>query len=629
MKSLLKKPLNHKNVLRFAPEFGKLANKFVDDILAGKFDHDEAPAATTDHGIELGDRNHGKNIHKIHFRALRSFTLDLIDGPLLRMNLWDKDTDSFADEQDSVDRGEAAISKGNPGENDKEATEKPPPPRDIVLLWMDRIKHGILSIKVTFGPAWMQIWRLNEYGRAINAREHLVHKILANHVEEEDKKIPVQRRAGSTKRDSFATPFPLVAMAMAALDEPFEITGEADDAKRVTRTSSVPMLRSSLNSMRSLKKATSRRSFSERVISSVGNLSKKSDVGSLGSTADLELSPIQAIPEFVPKPADTTELPSLLVQLLRQKDRKGNAMAGTVVTETSFLLWMAMDVGNAWTAMGLHLLAFDHDVCEKVHIELKHIIDENGIDNIFSSSSLSQMKHLDALLYEAIRLCPPFLGGMRKLNETIELEASGVQIPAGTDLIFSKPTEEDFSIANGWDKKPQDLGSDYPNQEIFGFLPLMGLEVPLMVLQSKVLLAVLILRCDMLLSDKVKFVDRMKSKLGSSHDPSNSETPATVVPTNPEEVSKNHNSGQSTKSQSVPNPPEKSESAEIEGVTHSSPRRMPCGSKKDTEIRATPTEAVQEEHVTITQTECMRWFSKIPFPEPRRVLTFREREFTS
>ena len=147
-----------------------------------------------------------------------------------------------------------------------------------------------------------------------------------------------------------------------------------------------------------------------------------------------------------------------------------------------------MDAGNAWTAMVLNLLSLDQSVCNLVQQELDHLISLHGKEALFSPAVLNQMTTVDAVLYEAIRLCPPFLGGMKVTSETIELPDCGLQIPKNTNVLFCQSTDEPFDISKAMGKKPEELGACHPCPELYGFLPFKGLEVPLLVLQSKVLL---------------------------------------------------------------------------------------------------------------------------------------------
>jgi hypothetical protein len=79
---------------------------------------------------------------------------------------------------------------------------------------------------------------------------------------------------------------------------------------------------------------------------------------------------------------------------------------------------------------------------------------------------MSKMAYLDALLYEAIRLSPSFLAGLKKTTATIELKDVGVQLPKNTHIFFCEPTQPVFNISKAYGQKPEDLGSRYPSVEL-------------------------------------------------------------------------------------------------------------------------------------------------------------------
>lgn len=157
---------------------------------------------------------------------------------------------------------------------------------------------------------------------------------------------------------------------------------------------------------------------------------------------------------------------SILDCILQQEDEKGAGLTQAVTTEICILLWMMMDAGNAWTAMALNLLSLDQTACHRVQQELDHLISIHGKSELFTPEVLSRMTTLDALLYEAIRLCPSFLGGMKIIKQTTEFEDIGLQIPKDSHVIFCQPTEERFDMSKAMGKKPEDLGDMYPSCEL-------------------------------------------------------------------------------------------------------------------------------------------------------------------
>ena len=127
---------------------------------------------------------------------------------------------------------------------------------------------------------------------------------------------------------------------------------------------------------------------------------------------------------------------------------------------------MTLDAGNAWTSMALNLLALDESALKQVESELDHLKNLHGEEKLFTSQVMGQMRYLDALIWESIRLCPPFLGGMKVVGETIELPDDGVQIPKNANVIFCQPTEKNFDLSEAWGKRPQELALSYPCPEV-------------------------------------------------------------------------------------------------------------------------------------------------------------------
>lgn len=154
---------------------------------------------------------------------------------------------------------------------------------------------------------------------------------------------------------------------------------------------------------------------------------------------------------------------SILDHILSQHDINGAGLSNAVATELCILLYMTLDAGNAWTAMALNLLSLDHAALSQVQDEIDCLTDLYGKDKLFTPRVLAKMTTVDALLWEAIRLCPPFCGGMKVVTETVVLEEDGVQIPKNANVIFCQPTERPFDLSEAMGKKPQDLTLLYPN----------------------------------------------------------------------------------------------------------------------------------------------------------------------
>ena len=104
---------------------------------------------------------------------------------------------------------------------------------------------------------------------------------------------------------------------------------------------------------------------------------------------------------------------SILDRLLLEKDIDDAGLTDSAIAEIGILLWMIMDAGNAWTAMAMNLLALDESACEAVQREIDELISMHGRENLFKPEVLDAMESVDGLIWDAIRLTPQFLGGMK------------------------------------------------------------------------------------------------------------------------------------------------------------------------------------------------------------------------
>jgi cytochrome P450 len=163
------------------------------------------------------------------------------------------------------------------------------------------------------------------------------------------------------------------------------------------------------------------------------------------------------------KPAKKS--PSILDQILRKSDCEGRGISTTGTTEISLLLWMMLDAGQGWTSMALSLLSKHKDACREVQAEIDLLEKTYGKDRLFTSFVLGKMEKIDNLIYEAMRFCPQFLGGMKVLNQTIEL--GDVQIPKNSNVIFCSPHHDDsFTLDYSPRQRPEEMGMIYPSTEL-------------------------------------------------------------------------------------------------------------------------------------------------------------------
>ncbi len=490
---LLNSPLSHANVLRYASDFADLAEQFMDDLISGKlhdkFDKGSDKRGNQSHPDLLQEETNTSHYndetshsYKIKWDAMRSYTLDLIDGPVFGMNKWNSSEQSH---------GEATTEQ--PDVNPYHEDEEKLPQRQRVMLWMDRLKAALCVVKFSMGPEWMYLWPLTEYGRACIGRNHL-EKLISKHVAQRSDRIEhVRRKAGHFIRDFSTTPIPLYAMMENFYYRNETVMGymNKQPGSRATRPrsqSESALFDSTRNSSipppppsewtPTLSPTAEDSSHSAPPVVDANNKSARSPspppprppkfnsmptpnrMRSISSPQIMELS--RKSPSNMKKPKA-----SILDQILSQHDISGQGLSTAVATELSILLYMIMDAGNAWTAMALNLLSLNHNALALVQEEIHFLVGLYGKDKLFIPRVLGKMATVDALLWEAIRLCPPFCGGMKVTTETVVLEEDGVQIPKNANVFFCQPTDQPFDLAEAMGKKPQDLTLLYPNINMY------------------------------------------------------------------------------------------------------------------------------------------------------------------
>jgi hypothetical protein len=133
---------------------------------------------------------------------MRSYTLDLIEGPVLGMNMWKAAS--------AQSHGEATTEKHKKESSEPSKKDEEVPDRARLMLWMDRLKVSLCVIKIPMGPEWLYMWTMTEYGRATIARKHLL-EVISKHVAERSELISdVHHGTGHLVQDASIMSFPLV-----------------------------------------------------------------------------------------------------------------------------------------------------------------------------------------------------------------------------------------------------------------------------------------------------------------------------------------------------------------------------------------------------------------------------------
>jgi hypothetical protein len=496
---LIERPLDHRVALQYAPRFAELAEKCLDEVVRGVFKKSKkkdktatsAPAVirVMDEGYNsdidddtAASLTSGEALAKIKWDALRSYTFDLVDGPILNMNKWVRPSEHYQG-QASREGDEQAV--GDPEDEEEKCLQ----PREKMLLWMDRMKSGLGVIKITFGPEWMHIWRCNEYGRALNARMH-IEKIVQSHVTKMADAVPVNHARGHFYQDPSTRVIPLLGLRDNFMRNTEGILGgpqlkpnlaprpRTQSLALVSNIKDVECESSAYVKTFNLEQDLARPNYegSPKLAKSGKGLkppeeslespSRKSFQDEIANLKSKHQAGVSAPPAPRTAKKEKVKVISVLERLLRQQDLEGNGLSQVVTTELSILLWMMMDAGNAWTAMALNLLSTDTEARGLVQTEIDCLEIKHGQANLFTPWVLGKMVYLDALLYEAIRLCPAFLGGMKTTTATVELKETGIQIPKNSDVIFCQPTDMRFSIHQALGRKPEALGKMYPCLEL-------------------------------------------------------------------------------------------------------------------------------------------------------------------
>lgn len=615
LRDMISGPLSYAAVVKQAPEFAKLAQKCIQEILEGHFNKgekatvklgqyqeglgdvtklDEDPMNTSDSNSSDSE----DKIHKIRLNALRSYTLDLMHGPVLNLDRDNRDAASTSASQqrrlshstatDDVEKTVRFQDADTTTHNHDRDSERPElPSQEMLLLWMDRLKDGFCDIKFTYGPQWMQIWRLNPYGRALNARRKL-ESVLTAHIQECEKHIPVHHEKGRVTRDPLTSALPLWRIT-----EKYFIRSEH------------PVMGSRKSK---IADSNRHRTMSENDIvpeMQEMDFDAKKMVSNPRHRAQSEPDFVNAASSWLTPNIKKKDVHSILEQILHSADYEGRGITTVATTEITLLLWMMMDAGQAWTSMALHLLSKHEEACHEVQAEIDRL--ENKYkDRLFTPFVLAKMEKLDNLIFEAMRFCPAFMGGLKTVNQTIELD--GIQVPKHSTVFLANSHDEDsFTIHYDPPKKPEELGIYYPSVDLYGFLPLQGLEVPIMVLQTKIFLIVVLQNHTPFWPGKRhNFVRRMTEKLSKSI---RQIRPEVSFSTTQRSRSLDDLSEMERGTSTVP--------ASVSVAPVTPPRSPP---RLDD---APPSTLRSEKHLEIRQEE--RLFTQVPFPEPRRPIQIRAR----
>ncbi|VVC87359.1 unnamed protein product [Leptidea sinapis] len=125
---------------------------------------------------------------------------------------------------------------------------------------------------------------------------------------------------------------------------------------------------------------------------------------------------------------------SFLDHLILLSQRQNGFTDTELLEEITTFLLAATDTSSVGICNTLLLLGKYPKIQEKVHEELVRVF-ENANEKLFKDV-LSDLKYLDMVLKESLRLYPPVPMIIRKVTEEIKLPSSGFTIPVQTAIII-------------------------------------------------------------------------------------------------------------------------------------------------------------------------------------------------
>lgn len=397
MMAVIKEILCQENIIRFASDFSVFADSYVEHFLC----RTSTSARVCDNRIlnrvkialGLSPRRESQDLQSCTGdRLLKSYTLELVNGPLFGLHRYFKNNEMSQEPlpPSSTDLCDSSLPEFAGLKEIPRDENMDRPSRKLELSWLHSFQKGILSFK-------LHLWLLNEYGRAMHARRYIVDEVLKNVVSEERKKYT--------------------------------------DKEGVRRYQG--------------NEVVSRRDWG-------------------------------------------------LFDSIFSHESYADILSDEAIAELILLIWLIMDKGSAWTATALNLLQNDEKQLSSIRDEIYILQDSFGENGIFSEGALSQMRLLDALIFDAVKKSPPFFGGMWQLSNTVELKGDMVQVPKRSNVLLMNSNCRNISESNLFDgTKLHEIGENYPNPDLYGFLPLNGMEVPLMILQTKIFLISVVRKCDL------------------------------------------------------------------------------------------------------------------------------------
>ncbi|CAG9861388.1 unnamed protein product [Phyllotreta striolata] len=124
--------------------------------------------------------------------------------------------------------------------------------------------------------------------------------------------------------------------------------------------------------------------------------------------------------------------------LVEASQTKGNVLSDEEVSEeVNTIMFEGHDTTAAASSFTLCLLGIHKDIQKKVYDELKEIFQDN-MDRPITFNDTLQMKYLERVILETLRMYPPVPIIARKVNEDVKLVSGNYTIPKGTTVVVAQ-----------------------------------------------------------------------------------------------------------------------------------------------------------------------------------------------
>ncbi|CAH1103827.1 unnamed protein product [Psylliodes chrysocephalus] len=124
--------------------------------------------------------------------------------------------------------------------------------------------------------------------------------------------------------------------------------------------------------------------------------------------------------------------------LIEASQTRGNNLSDEEIKEeVNTIMFEGHDTTAAASSFVLCLLGIHKDIQKKVYEELKQIFQDN-MDRSVTFNDTTQMKYLERVILETLRLYPPVPVIARKVNEDVKLVSGDYTIPKGTTVIIAQ-----------------------------------------------------------------------------------------------------------------------------------------------------------------------------------------------